>query len=249
MSLSPADPPPRLEDPPRGPFALRISPRPGFLSARGLGVRDRFPREVLDRNHRNRILTGAVAAVAEYGYPNTSTEQILAAAGVSRHVFYRQFPDKELCLLAAYDRAIDWLEEEVRSALPGDGQWSGQVRAATVRALALVASAPALARLLTTEILCIGVPGQMRRRELIDRLTPLLRVGRAEAPDSAVSTPNLERFLVHGAIAAVGREVSAGRGECLADFAPDLTEFLLVPYLGHARARRVARAGSRSSTR
>jgi AcrR family transcriptional regulator len=242
MSLSPADPASPPEPPPPGPFTILPTPAPTSLFDGAPDARDRFPREVLDRNHRNRILGGAVAAVAVHGYPDTSVASILAAAGVSRHTFYAQFPDKEACLLAAYDRGLAWLEQEVSAALLGAGDWAGQVRAATVRALSLLASDPALARLLATEILCLGPPGRARRRQLVDRLGLLLGLGRAAAPGSHEPPPTLERALAHGAIAVLDREVAAGRGERLAQLVPDLAEFLLAPYLGHAQARRVAAA-------
>jgi AcrR family transcriptional regulator len=242
-------PSPPLQDHPPGPFAPLAPPTATFLFDAALNGRDRFPREVLDRNHRNRVLTGAVAAVAEHGYPDTSIERIIVAAGVSRYTFYAQFPDKEACLLAAYDRGLAWLEEEVTVAVLGAGDWAEKIRAATVRLLALLSSDPGLARLLATEILCLGPPGQARRRELVDRLVPLLLLGRAAVPDRSASPATLERFLVHGAITVVDREVAAGRGEHLGELTPDLTEYFLVPYLGHVRARRVAGARSRPSAR
>jgi AcrR family transcriptional regulator len=201
----------------------------------------RFLHQVLARNNRNRVLSGAVAAVAEHGYPKTSVERIIAAAGVSRYAFYGQFPDKETCLLAAYDRGLAWLEQELTAALLGAGDWAEQVRIATARALALLAADLGVARLLATEILCIGPAGPARRRALVDRLIPLLRRGRAEAPGSAAATPRLELALASGAISLVGRELSAGRGERLAELAPDLAEFLLTPYLDAAPARLLIR--------
>jgi AcrR family transcriptional regulator len=242
MNLSPPDPSAPLEDPPPGPFALLTPPTPTFLLDPGPDAHDRFPREVLDRNQRNRVLTGALSAVAERGYPATSIERIIAAAGVSRHTFYGQFPDKEACLLAAYDGGLAWLEQELTLALLGAADWVEKVRAATAGLLSLLASDPALARLLATEIPCLGPAGQARRRELVDRLAALLRLGRARAPESPASTPTLERALVHGAIAVVDRDLDAGRGAPLGELAPDLTEFLLVPYIGHLRARRAAGA-------
>jgi AcrR family transcriptional regulator len=249
MSRLPADPSSLQADPPAGPFALLQPPAPAFLFDCAPTGRDRFPWEVLDRNHRSRILTGAVVAVGEHGYRDASVARIIATAGVSRYAFYGQYPDKEACILAAYDGGLTWLEQEVTRALVDARTWAEKVCIATAQALTLLASDPGLARLLATEILCLGPPGQARRRELVDRLVLDLRLGRAEMSDCSASTPTLERFLVHGAITFVDREVHAGGGERLAELAPDLTEFLLVPYLGHAKARRAARTRSRSATR
>ncbi len=232
---------PPLEDPPPGPFALPTSPIPPFLLDRAGADRDRFPREVLDRNHRNRILRGAVASLTDRGYTETSVERLIAAGGVSRFTFYANFPDKEACYLAAYDRALEWLEHEVTAALSGAGTWPDKVRVACGSTLALLGAHPGVARLLAAEILCIGPPGRARHQALIDRLIPLLRLGRSEHPTAAASTPRLELALLSGVISVVAREASTDRGEELAGLAPDLAEFLLAPYLGRAAARRVTR--------
>jgi AcrR family transcriptional regulator len=231
---------PPLEGPPPGPFAIHTSPTPPFLLGGARTGRDEFPREVLDRNHRNRILRGAVASLADHGYNDISVERLIAAAGVSRFTFYANFPDKEACYVAAYDRAVEWVEREVTAALSGAGTWPDKVHVACDSTLALLGTQPGLARLIAAEILCVGPAGRARHQTLIDRLIPLLRFGRVEQPASGASTPRLELALLSGFISVVAREASAGRGDRLAGMAPDLAEFLLVPYLGHAAARRVA---------
>jgi AcrR family transcriptional regulator len=243
MSASAGAATPSLEAPPSGPFALLAPAGPSFLLDSPANGRDRFPRELLDRHHRNRVLRGAVASLAERGYSETSVERLIAAAGVSRHTFYAHFTDKEACFLAAYDLAVAWLEQEVATALAAAVDWPGKVAAATGSILTLLAADPGLARLLATEILFIGAAGQARRRALLDRLIPVMQPGRAEQPTSLEPTPRLETALVSGAISVVDREVAAGRGARLADLVPDLNEFLLAPYLGHAEAGRLARRG------
>jgi AcrR family transcriptional regulator len=241
MSLSPVDPAPPLQDRPPGPFAPLAPSKPALLFDPLPGAHHRLRGEVLDRNHRNRVLTAAVASLAENGYHGTSVPTVLAAARVSRDTFYSLFAGKEACFLAAYDVAVAWLEAEVARALDGVTRWVDQMRVAIETILAALAADPPLARLLATEILCIGPAAQARRRDLVDRLVPLLRLGRAECPECSPSSPRLELALVSGAISIVDHEVSAGRGDRLAELAPDIAELLLAPYLDPAPAHLLVR--------
>jgi AcrR family transcriptional regulator len=190
--------------------------------------------EVREEKRRNRLLRGALDSLAGHGYADTTVADVVATAGLSRYAFYAHFPDKEACLLLAYDLAFPWIERQAAVATLAVEGWPQKVRAATGSTLDLLAADLGLARLLASEILCLGPAGQGRRRELVDRLIPLLRLGRAETPASRGSTPRLEQALVHGAIAVVDRELSAGRGARLDRLAPDLAQFLLSPYLDPA---------------
>jgi AcrR family transcriptional regulator len=191
--------------------------------------------ELREQRRRNRLLRGALDSLAEYGYADTTVARITIAAGLSPYAFYAHFPDKEACLLLAYDLAVAWIERQAaRAALAVEG-WPGKVRGATGSTLGLLAADLGLARLLASEILCLGPAGQARRQGLVDRLVPLLRLGRAEIPASDGSTPRLEQALVHGAIAVVDRELSADRGARLDRLAPDLVQFLMSPYLDAAQ--------------
>jgi AcrR family transcriptional regulator len=236
-----ADRPPPLEDPPPGPFAARRPEvgLPGFLRGSPVG-RDRLSAETVALSHRNRMMLGAVRVVGERGFTDSTVESIIAAGGVARNTFYVHFADKRACLLAAYDATVTWLEEEATRAIPASASWADKLQAAGESTLALLAGSPDLARLVAAEILCLGPAGQARQGALIDRLTEPLRLGRAVDPVPYDFSPRLELALLSGAISMIGREVSQGRTDRLADLAPGLTEFLLVPYLGRAEALRVA---------
>jgi AcrR family transcriptional regulator len=184
---------------------------------------------------RNRLLRGALDSLAEHGYRDTTVARVTVASALSPYAFYAHFPDKEACLLLAYDLAVAWIERQAALATLALEGWPKKVRAATGSTLDLLAADRGLARLLASEILCLGPAGQARRQGLVYRLIPLLRLGRAETPGSRRSTPRLEQALVHGAIAVVDREVSAGRGGRLSELAPDLARFLLSPYLDAAQ--------------
>jgi AcrR family transcriptional regulator len=188
-----------------------------------------------EETRRAHLLAGALDSLIANGYHGTTINSIVAASGLSHHAFYTQFRGKDDCVLLAYDLGLAWVECGAAAAILAADSWAGQIRVATASTLDLLAADRGLARLLASEILCLGPAGQARRQRLVDRLIPLLRLGRAETPGSRRSTPRLERALVHGAIAVVDREVSAGRGGRLSELAPDLARFLLSPYLDAAQ--------------
>jgi AcrR family transcriptional regulator len=228
--------------PESGPFAFHIDYSTAPALARLPRGRHGLPREFVDLNHRNRLLAGAIEAVAEHGYLATTVTHITAAAEVSRGVFYRHFDDKQSCSLAAYDIAVDWIAEAVAQTLDlGDG-WARAVRSVVATTLGVFATDPRLARLCTVEILFAGTPGLDRHEATLERLAIPLRAGRAERPLGAELPLHLEPTLIGGAISLVPRYLNAGNGDRLAEAAPELTEFLLAPYLGVAAARQLARA-------
>src|SRR3954447_5428671 len=116
-------------------------------------------REFVERNHRSRLLAGAIEAIARKGYIACTVADITTAAAVSRGAFYHHFEDKQACFLAAYDLAVEWIGEAIGRALdPGQG-WARAVRAAVAETLEIFAADPRVARLCTIEILFAGPPG------------------------------------------------------------------------------------------
>jgi AcrR family transcriptional regulator len=226
--------------PDAGPFGLDVDYSTAPALARLPRGRHGLPREFVEQNHRNRLLAGAIEAVAERGYPATTVSHISAAAEVSRGAFYRHFDDKQGCVLAAYDVAVEWIGEAIAEALDPVGDWPQAVKSAVARTLDIFAADPRLARLCTIEILFAGLPAFDRYEATIERLATALCAGRAERPHGAELPLHLEPTLIGGAISLIPRHLNADCGDRLAELAPELTEFLLAPYLGPTRARSVA---------
>src|SRR5215203_2984797 len=73
----------------------RLPPGPGRSSEQVLA------------NQRDRLLGAMVGCVAERGYAATRIVDVATTAGVSSKAFYGHFPDKESCLLATVDAALE----------------------------------------------------------------------------------------------------------------------------------------------
>jgi AcrR family transcriptional regulator len=188
-------------------------------------------------------MAGAIEVLSERGYLATTGEAICAAAGVSLTTFYAQFGGKEGCILAAYDLAVSWVCEEAGRAAAAAADWPRRVRSALARILELLAADNCLARLCTIEVFLAGVRGEVRHRALVDRLSVSLSLGRTERALGADLPLHLEPTLIGGAFALLARQLGGGEGPALAELAPELTEYLLAPYLGVEAARDVAAEG------
>jgi AcrR family transcriptional regulator len=198
--------------------------------------RPRLFTELFSQSQRDRLLAGALQAVSEYGYPATTVAQIIAAAGISRKTFYDIFANKEECILVAYDLLVDWLGDRIAAAIAGIESWPQAVRVAVSETLACLAADPQIACLCTAEILRVDRVGFARYQASIERLAAPLRSGRAQARWGAQLPPALEQTIVGGALWLVGNRARLDYPR-LSELAPDITYFLLVPYLGTPQAR------------
>jgi AcrR family transcriptional regulator len=239
MSVSTGDGTPP-EDRPPGPFDFRPDDTPSWAFTRLPNGRHNLPRDLVEANYRNRLMAGAISSIAERGYAATTAGHIIKAAGVSNTTFYRYYPCREDCVLATYDVAVEWLSEEVLGAVVAADQWADRVRLGVTRTLELLGADNRLARLCTIEIFFAGVRAEVRHRALIDRIGLPLSLGRGERGLGADLPGHLEPTLIGGAFALVARQLGGGEGSGLADLAPELTEYLLSPYLGVEIARSVA---------
>jgi AcrR family transcriptional regulator len=201
-----------------------------------------LPPELTSPGQRERLLAGALEAVVARGYSDTSVAHVLAAAGVSRKTFYECFANKEACVLAAYDLIVDWLGEQIAQAVDGVEDWAQGVRIAVKTVLSCLAADPRLARLCAVDILRLDRVGFARYQATVERLAVPLRRGRALCAWDADLPPVLESTLVGGAIWLIGHRAQLDDPASITELAPDITYFLLAPYLDTPAAHRTAAA-------
>jgi AcrR family transcriptional regulator len=120
-------------------------------------------------SHRERLIHGMVAAVAERGYAATTITDVVRHARVSRRTFYEHFDTKEACFLAAYDAVSDAVLAAIAGAAGDAAGWEDRIAAGVRAYLRALASQPAVARVFTVEILTAGPPALARRREVLRR--------------------------------------------------------------------------------
>ncbi len=217
---------------------------PAGASPRLPAGRHGLPREFIEQNQRERIITAMVDAVAERGYNATTVAHITKAASVSRRTFYEHFADKEACFLAAYEMVAEHIRTSMRAAAQSFGEWPQQVRAALATMLRFLAAEPELARLCMVEPVAAGGEIAARYRATMQDFVAILKAGRPEHGGSRPLPEATEETLVGGVVSLIVREISAGRTEQLEQLLPDLVELILAPYLGVEQAEKLARAES-----
>ncbi|HEX7059059.1 MAG TPA: TetR/AcrR family transcriptional regulator [Solirubrobacterales bacterium] len=206
--------------------------------------RHRISREEVVESQRRRLLAGMAKGLAEYGFARLTVEHVIEIAGVSRKTFYEYFASREECLLAAYDAASEELWRVGGEGAVGGADWPGRVTTA-VRAVAeFLAADPDRARLFTLEARAAGEEMVARQRADAERAAALLRAGRDGRPRAAALPEATELTLVENVAAVVGANILSGATAILPRLVPQLTEYLLAPYLdtdaaakSHALAR------------
>ena len=183
-----------------------------------------------------RIVAAMLQTLPRQGYAATTISNLTKEAGVSRAAFYAHFASKEECFLATYDLAGEWLYERVERAADAAGEWPFRIRAGAAELLRLLAGNPPLAHLVAVEPLRAGSAACRRQQACLARFAEALRVGR---PARTQLPADLEELLLGGAVALVARYVDGGQVERLPGLSAELTQCLLIPYLGQREADRV----------
>jgi AcrR family transcriptional regulator len=172
-----------------------------------------IPPDVVARNQRERLVAAMAEACAERGYARTSVAEVAKRAGVSSLTFYKQFSDKQDCMLAAHRQLLGRLLEELDRAGAGErgagGARRGEARARTIvhTALALFAADPPSARLLMVEILAAGPEGARRHDAMVESFAQRLGTDWVRAA---------------GMLALVGKRVIVGEADRLPELEDEL---------------------------
>lgn len=200
-----------------------------------------LPQEFVEHNQRARLTAAFTEIVGEVGYTEATISAITAGAGVSSRTFYDYFKTIEDCYIGAFEVALERLGPPLRAAFRSETEWPLQVRAGLEAVLSQLASDPATARLLTAEPFVAGSAIAERYKAALEEVVPFLQAGRQFRAEDAEPLPDTtEKGLLGATNSLIARKVSAGGAADLLDLLPDLTQFLLTPYLGAAEARSVA---------
>lgn len=202
-----------------------------------------LPREFVAHNQRERLIAGAAEAIAEHGYSGTTIAHITRSAAVSRRTFYEHFEGKDECFVAAYDAVMGDLRERVSAAFDEQKEWPQAIRAGIAAMLEFLAANPSLARLCMVEALVAGPAVVERYDAAIKSFVPYFQKGREGRPPEVLArlSATTEEALVGGMVSLISRRIIAGKTEQLEDLLPDLVEFTLTPFLGSAKASKIAK--------
>jgi AcrR family transcriptional regulator len=195
-------------------------------------VRPALPREFIALHKQRRIMDALAELTAEQGYEATKISDIVKRAGVARKTLYDNFEGKEEVFLAAFDAARDEVLRRVEEgAEADDGDWQERVEGGLAAFLGYVAEKPSLARMCMIEALQ-ATPTTAERYEDADKA--FVELTRKVLPKDERVPGTTAESLVGGVAYIVRRQIDRGEAEQAEDLLPELTEFMLAPYLDAA---------------
>jgi AcrR family transcriptional regulator/DNA-binding MarR family transcriptional regulator len=197
---------------------------------------------------RARLLDATVGLVCEFGVRQLTVRRVTVRAGVSSKTFYDLFSDREECLLAAFDQAVEQLATVARSAYAVEGEWGARVRRTLDALLVFLDEEPQLRRFVFVEALACGPLVLEHRAQVLEDLARVIDTGRADTKAGRELPP----FTAEGVVGAVwgvihARVLDADSGP-LSDLLNPLMGTIVLPYRGPAAATRqlhVSQADSR----
>jgi AcrR family transcriptional regulator len=194
--------------------------------------RPELSREFIASHKRRRIMDAIAELTAEQGYDSTKIGDIVRRAGVARKTLYDNFEGKEEVFLAAFDaafeEAISRVEEDCAKV---EGGWEERVQAGLAAFLGYVAEKPALARLCMIEALSATPTATERYEDAVQRFVELTK---RAVPDIDQLPDTIDETLVGGVAWIIYQKIRRGEAEKAEDLLPELSEFMLAPFLSAA---------------
>ncbi len=204
-----------------------------------------LPREFIAQHQRARIIAALAEETAEKGYRGVTVADIVKRAGIARNTFYENFGSKEDCFLAAQEYAMSAALERVVDAAGEIDNWPRRVRAGLTAFLGYVGEEPALARTCMVEALSAGPASVKYYEESQQAFVSLFKLGRDVSPHGAELPETLEEALIGGVFWIIYQRLTGSEPDKIGVLLPELTEFILTPYLGADEASEIATASDR----
>ncbi len=195
----------------------------------------------MEEVQRARILEAMAEAMAERGAAGATVTvaDVIARAGMSSGAFHEAFPDREACLLAAFELGVRRAQKRVVPAYDAEPRWLDAIKAGLVAFLRFLEDEPALGRLLVVYSISGGERVLRRRAKLLGVLAAAVDRGREERPAGRQQPPAVIAEGVVGAVLAVlQNRLLADGPEGVMDLFGPLVSIVVLPYLGAAVARR-----------
>lgn len=178
---------------PDGPERLRSVSGRRKKGAGRLGATTRPGREQVAEIQRLRIIAAMAELVHERGIAHTTVAHIVSRSGVSRRTFYEIFEDRDACLLATLDDAVERATAVVLPAYRSAGDpWAERARAGLGALLAFLDAYPRLGALCVVEALAGDRAMLDRRAEVVQALVDAVHRD-ANSAVRVAAAPRVER--------------------------------------------------------
>jgi AcrR family transcriptional regulator len=195
-----------------------------------------LPAGVVARSRRTRLIYATAEVTMLKGYTSATVADIVAAAGVSRDVFYEHFNDKEHAFLEAQQHPTQHILDECARAFFTNKDWPHRVWEGLKTLLSLIIANPAISHLRLVECYDVG-PAAIRHAEEITRsFTVFIQEGYGQSP-RARKLPGLCSEAIGGAIfEMIQRYIARGDADGLWRALPQLVYIVIAPFTGPQQA-------------
>jgi AcrR family transcriptional regulator len=193
-------------------------------------TRPELPREFVASHKRRRMMDAVAELIAENGYEATKIADIVRRAAVARKTLYDNFDGKEDLFLSAVNATLMEMRVAIEEACEEVTDSSEDAIVAGLEALLeFVAEHPAAAKMCMLEAIS-ATPSSARLYDAGVR--DCVELLRAHAPADASLPETIEESLVGGVAWIVQLKIRKGEAEQALDLLPELSQFVLSPYLG-----------------
>jgi AcrR family transcriptional regulator len=227
---------PRTQTPVRTRQAPATRPRIRSGAERPAGA-NALPGAHVAEIQRARLLAAAVRSVDELGYTHAAVTDITQRSRVSRRTFYELFANREECLAAVLESAVERIRGELARAELDGLPWRVRVRGGLWAILCFLDREPALARFCVVQSSRGAQPMLERREQLLGDLASVVDQGREEGVRKGDCPPLTAEGIIGAASSIVYARLLRGDSEPLSDLQGELMGMIALPYLGPAAAR------------
>jgi len=193
-------------------------------------TRPELPREFVASHKRRRMMEAVAELTAEQGYEATKIADIVRRAAVARKTLYDNFDGKEDLFLSAVNTMLTEMRAAIEAACEEAGDSPEEAIVASLEALLdFVAEHPAAAKMCMLEAIS-ATPSSARLYDVAVR--DCVELLRANPPSDASLPETIEESLVGGVAWILQLKIRKGEAEQAPDLLPELSQFVLSPYLG-----------------
>ncbi len=211
--------------------AMAPAPAPPRAKSEGLGWEEppSSERSRAELTQRERIVRAVAQFAAEEGYAALNIPAISARAGTSNEAYYANFASTQEAFFAAFEALSGEVLGVTAAAFGAQESWPATVGAGVAALLGQIAANPIFARLAFFELAAAGPVGLERADLATDRFTAFLEPG--ALPAGVEARPAVVVEAIGGGIwAVIQHEIAHGRAQSLPALAPQIVDFVLVPF-------------------
>jgi len=201
-------------------------------------MRPELPREFVTSHKRRRMMDAIAELTAGQGYEATKIADIVRRAAVARKTLYDNFDGKEDLFLSAVDATMSEMRITVEEGCERNDSPEDQVVGGLEALLEFIAEHPAATRMCMVE----SISATRSSARLYDAgMRDFVDLLRNSALDGADLPQTIEESLVGGVAWILQQQIRRGEAERVGELLPELSRFVLSPYLGVGKVGETAR--------